>query len=478
MTIWSAAGFRGATRGSRMDADRPHEAPAARVTGQVSRSPRRIGDPLTKMKRTEIMTAIDASMTVVIVLDHAKITGGQAKVAFDSAHRPEAARSSADRLRGRRARSTRCWPRPAIRTICLGQTDLSAIPRKLAAAVPGHLEPRCGRKRSARFWRACRADRTIVHVHGWAKALSPSIAVPIASIRPAGRPRRCTNISCSARTAASTIIRSIMPAGSTRCPPPCWATNCDSRSYTRKLWRGARQVVAKHVADLPGVFSDIICISEIPVGEGGPPPAEARADAPGLQPDRGRRPRPQARCGRRADHVHRPDLAREGAVPVCRSGAPGGHHGDVRRRGTRRRRAQAQRYPEARMLGWQGPEAVREHHARARARSCSRRSGTRASLWPCSRPRRMGTPVIVSDGCAGREEIGDGVDRACGSARGDAERSGPRPAPVPGEETSARHVAGGLRRHSGPTRRRSTGTSRAITAIYAEPARPGRRPRR
>jgi glycosyltransferase involved in cell wall biosynthesis len=68
-----------------------------------------------------------------------------------------------------------------------------------------------------------------------------------------------------------------------------------------------------------------------------------------------------------------------------------------------------QRYPEARMLGWQAPERV-----------CELMRGARAlvfpSVWYEGQPLTvyealaLGTPVIVSDVCAGREAVEDGVD--------------------------------------------------------------------
>ena len=66
------------------------------------------------------------------------------------------------------------------------------------------------------------------------------------------------------------------------------------------------------------------------------------------------------------------------------------------------------RFPRARLLGWAAPEAARQAIRAARALVFP-------SLWYEGQPltvleaKAMGTPVIVSDACAGREEIEDGV---------------------------------------------------------------------
>jgi glycosyltransferase involved in cell wall biosynthesis len=68
----------------------------------------------------------------------------------------------------------------------------------------------------------------------------------------------------------------------------------------------------------------------------------------------------------------------------------------------------AERYPEARMLGWMAPADV--HKAMRAARAL-----VFPSLWYEGQPltvmeaKGLGVPVIVSDACAGREEVVDGV---------------------------------------------------------------------
>src|SRR5208282_530353 len=65
-------------------------------------------------------------------------------------------------------------------------------------------------------------------------------------------------------------------------------------------------------------------------------------------------------------------------------------------------------YPEARLLGWKSPAEVKALMRAARVLVFP-------SLWFEGQPltvleaKAMGTPIIVSDGCAGREEVENGV---------------------------------------------------------------------
>ncbi|GAC1336772.1 MAG: glycosyltransferase family 4 protein [Beijerinckiaceae bacterium] len=343
-------------------------------------------------------------LTIVLCLDHAFVTGGQAKVAFDSAiglkeagHRPivfavagpiDAALEAA-----------------GVEVVCLGQTDLLGNPSRIAAAVQGTWNRRAAAE-LAGLLASLPADRTIVHVHGWAKALSPSIAVPIAR---------------SGLPAVYTIHEYFLfcPNGGFynyqkghTCPleplsAACWATHCDSQNYARKLWRNARLTLARDVAHLTDIFSDYVAISRfqidivghrlpvasrlhlisnpIDVPDLGPKTAPARGEVifvGRISPEKG--PLLFAEAARRV-----------GLTPTFIGDGPAAAELKAN-------------YPEARLLGWQNGLAVREAIRAARALVFP-------SLWYEGQPltvleaKGLGTPVIVADGCAAREEIEDGV---------------------------------------------------------------------
>jgi glycosyltransferase involved in cell wall biosynthesis len=343
-------------------------------------------------------------LTVVICFDHASITGGQAKVAFESAiglkargHRPIVFAAAGPVDPGLAA--------SGVEVVCLGQHDLLGNPSRAAAAVQGTWN-RPAAAALKKLLAGLDPRRGIVHVHGWAKALSPSIAGPIrASGLPAVYSIHEYFMFCP--NGGFYNYQKHHACGLTPLSAACWASHCDSRTYARKLWRNARLTVAQRVAHLPEVFSDYIAISRFQIPHvGGYVPASARLHLlsnPIAVENQG--PKPDAASGEiiflgRLSPEKGPLLfaaaARQaGLTPTFVGDGPSAAEITAK-------------FPEARLLGWQDAAGVRRALRAARARVFP-------SLWYEGQPltvleaKALGTPVIVSDGCAGREEVGDGV---------------------------------------------------------------------
>ena len=347
---------------------------------------------------------MSAPLTIVICFDHASVTGGQAKVAFDSAvglklagHRPivfAAAGPVSPQLEA-----------AGIETICLDQSDLVSNPSQVAAAIQGIWNIAAAKALDALLADLPR-DRTIIHVHGWAKALSPAIAGPI---RRSGLPaiytvheyfQFCPN--GGFYNYQRHHVCTLKPLSTA-----CWATNCDSRSYARKVWRNVRLTAAKHVAHLPGAFSDYIAISDFQREIITPlMPKNVtlhRIDNPVSVPDLGPKADPAS-----GDFIFVGRLSPEkGAFVFAEAARKAGiiptYVGDGPIAGEL-----AARYPEARLLGWHDAAGVAAAMRRARALVFP-------SLWYEGQPltvleaKGLGVPVVVSDACAGREEVEDGV---------------------------------------------------------------------
>jgi len=342
--------------------------------------------------------------TVVICVDHAYVSGGQSKVAIESALGLKAAGA-------RVIFFAACGPADprleaaGIETRCLGQYDILGNPSRLAAARQGVWNPEAAHA-LADVLEPLPRDNAIVHVHGWAKALSPSIAQPIhASGLPAAYTMHEYFLHCpngGFYDYQKNAVCRLKPMSGA-----CWTTNCDSRNYPFKLWRNARMFVAQHVARLIDVFSDILLISQL----------QEDALAPylphGAAIHRVANPVEAAPLGHKANPASGAFLfvgrlsAEKGAFLFAEAAERAGVTPEIIGDGHIADELRA-RFPQARMLGWKAPSEVRAAMRDARALVFP-------SLWYEGQPltvleaKAMGTPVIVSNACAGRESVEDGV---------------------------------------------------------------------
>jgi len=362
-------------------------------------SPRGIESEMEASSHTE-----HKALTVVICADHATINGGQAKVAVDSAVGLKRA--------GHRviffAASGPAAPQLAeagVEVIDLGQADLLGHTSRISAAMQG-----IWNQQSADVLEKLLAglprENVVVHVHGWAKALSPSIAKPLkASGLPVAYSIHDYFLFCP-----NGGFYNFQQAHSCQLTPlsvACWATHCDSRKYAHKVWRNARLLFARHYAHLQDCFSDIILLSPFQKEIVAPYlPKQAAVHILGNPieaDDLGPKQNPASgemifvgRLSREKGALLFAEAAREvGITPVFIGDGPVAEELKTA-------------FPAAKFLGWQGPQAVRDAMRTARAQVFP-------SLWYEGQPltvqeaKAMGTPVIVSDGCAGREDVEDGV---------------------------------------------------------------------
>ncbi|HRJ69197.1 MAG TPA: glycosyltransferase family 4 protein [Beijerinckiaceae bacterium] len=343
-------------------------------------------------------------MHVVIILDQAHVNGGQAKVALDSAfglkargHTPVVFAASGPVMPELEA--------AGIETVCLGQHEFVTDPSKAAAALRGLWNFEARKALATLLARLPQGD-TVVHLHGYAKALSSSV---VPAIRAAGLPVLYTMheyyLLCpnggfyNYRENHHCTLKPLSPA--------CWKTHCDTRSYGFKLWRGARGVISSRIADVFGTLTDIAHFHGFQkqiIAPHLPPatrfheianPIEAADLGPKSTPERGDfvfvgRLSTEKGCPLFAEAA-----ARAGVVPAFVGDGPAAE--DLKRR-----------YPQARFHGWQDIAGVRRALREARCLVFP-------SLWYEGQPLTvleslaMGTPVIAGDGSAGRESVVDGV---------------------------------------------------------------------
>lgn len=339
-------------------------------------------------------------LTIVVASDHAAINGGLAKVAIESAiglasrgHRVfyfAAVAPVEPRLR-----------EAGVNVICLNQPDLLDDPSALRAARRGIWNSEAARSIASLL---CSLDpaETILHVHGWAKALSPSI----------GRV-----ISQSAIPTVVTIHEYFLacPNGAfynyrqqANCPlkplsVACLSTNCDVRTFSHKAFRVVRQAALWWLGGMPGRIRHFICVSELQrevIERFLPSQAKIHAIAnPVLMEDRGP-------CGAENNEVFLfvgRLSAEKGAVLFAQAARRTGQKAAFVGEGCEATRIRAI-LPDAELRGWVAPDKVVDAMRTARALVFP-------SLWYECQPLTTfealanGVPVIVSDNCAGREAV-------------------------------------------------------------------------
>jgi glycosyltransferase involved in cell wall biosynthesis len=341
-------------------------------------------------------------MHVIIVADHGRVNGGQSKVAIDSALGLVA--------RGHRIT---CFiavgpidPRLAqagIEVICLDQVDIETTTSQFAFLKQTMWNTKA-KEALAALLATCDPDDTVVHVHAWPKALSPSIGPAIANSKLACVYTMhefflsCPNGGFYDYQAQAVCLRAPLSMA-------CVTTNCDSRTYAHKLVRVARQVLLNQ-GGLPDAIDRIITISRLQVDVAGAYYPERaivqRVDNPVQATDLG----PRTEIGDRFLYVGRVS-PEKGVQHFCEAARRAGVRPLIVGDGPSLADLRA-RYPEAEFLGWRKSEDVLALMRQARA-------FVFPSVWyetlglTALESLAMGTPVIVSDVCAARESVVDGV---------------------------------------------------------------------
>lgn len=343
--------------------------------------------------------------TVVIVCDSAVIDGGLAKVAITSALTLAA--------RG-------------LQVIYFCPTQ-GADPALAAAGIkvvggtqlPVSLDPNKGRAMIRGLWNKPAADdlravlsdldlkRTIIHCHGYSKALSPAIGPVI------------TATGCRTVWTMHEYFLSCPNGGffdfprrqiCTRKPLglACLTTNCDSRHAVHKVWRVTRQAILHSAGKLPRSLRDVIYISD----------SQRRVMTPAFpQTTRFHHVRNPVEMGN-AERVTVEDndafvfvgrlASDKGAVEFARAAKQAGVRAVFVGSGNEDA-AIKEANPDAELVGWQDAAGVKKHLTSARCLVFP-------SLWfetyglVAFEALKMGVPVILGRWNAACEEMSDGQD--------------------------------------------------------------------
>lgn len=196
---------------------------------------------------------------VILVSDFANVNGGQAKVAIDSA-----------RLLAEDGVSVTFFaatgtPDPAlehanIRLVHLGQHDILSNPSRAKAMARGIWNHAAARALRAELERYDPAT-SVVHAHGYAKALSPAIG-PILARGPLPSVYTMHEYFLACPNGGFYDFQKNKICTRRALSPACLTTNCDVRHPAHKAWRVARQVATWGPGQMPRGFRDVIYISQ------------------------------------------------------------------------------------------------------------------------------------------------------------------------------------------------------------------------
>lgn len=199
-------------------------------------------------------------VNVVIVNDYAHVNGGAGQVALASA-RGLAQRGHKVVLLSAVLPIEPGFNDPNLTIVCTGQHEILKDPSRLRAAAQGIWNPTAARAMTAVLDQLERTN-TVVHFHGWTKALSASV------IRAAARRQFALVTTLHDYFAAcpnggffnyqTQSICHLTPLGLA-----CIGTHCDARSYGQKLWRVARQAVQKNIGGFPATIGNFVSLSEV-----------------------------------------------------------------------------------------------------------------------------------------------------------------------------------------------------------------------
>jgi glycosyltransferase involved in cell wall biosynthesis len=147
----------------------------------------------------------------------------------------------------------------AVRVVVTGQHDIKSDPSRLRAVTQGIWNNNAS-ARLAQILSKCDSGNTIVHIHGWSKALSSSVI------------REAILLSFSVVVTLHDYFYACPNGGFFNFPKnqvcslralstACLRENCDRDGYPQKLWRTVRQVVQNEYGFGHNKVKDFICLS-------------------------------------------------------------------------------------------------------------------------------------------------------------------------------------------------------------------------
>lgn len=342
---------------------------------------------------------------VVVASDFANINGGQAKVAIESA-RLLADEGLSVTFFAACGTPDPALQHPGIRVVALGEHDILSDPQRLRAVIRGIWNAGAVNRLRSEI-EAMDPSSTILHVHGYAKALSPAIGPvmingPLASVYTMHEYfLACPNGGFYDYQKNEICNRKALGAA-------CLTTNCDVRHPAHKAWRVLRQAATWGPGRMPRRLRDVVYISE----------TQRRVMAPYLSEQTRLHyiPNPLALAEQSLVNAAANDIflfvgrlnPEKGGLMFAKAALDAGVKAVFVGDGAEAEAIRAAN-PEAVITGWQTPDEVQSWIGRARALVFP-------SLWYEGQPLvpmealTRGVPVVAGSWSAAAEVVRDGVN--------------------------------------------------------------------
>jgi glycosyltransferase involved in cell wall biosynthesis len=350
--------------------------------------------------KVSALTRCEKASDVVIVNDYAHVNGGAAQVALSSA--------IALAERGRRVTLLAAvgpisqeLEKAGVRVALTNQYDIKSDPIRVRAATQGIWNPRASAS-MREILVHCDPGQTIVHVHGWGKALSiSSIHAAVEAHFPVVITLHDYLYACPSGGFFNFQRKEICKLRPFSVA--CLKENCDRDGYPQKLWRSVRGEVQNQFGFRRQGVRHFITLSEISEAVLRPflPPDAAVYRVPNPidviqeEPVDVSRNMQFVSVGRLSAEKGLGLLAQAAKELSCEVTFVG--------EGPSRKEINSI-YPEARITGWQSRHIVTQYLRSARALVFP-------SLWYEAQPlavleaAALGIPAIVPDQCAAREMV-------------------------------------------------------------------------
>jgi glycosyltransferase involved in cell wall biosynthesis len=354
--------------------------------------------------RANTLNSQTGTLKVVVINDFAHVNGGAAKVAINSA--------TALAERGYAVTFLAAVPPVAseltespVQVVLTGQRDIKSDPNRFRAMTQG-IWNRDASRALGRILAQSDRENTIVHIHGWSKALSSSV-VRVAVLHGFSIVVTLHDYFYACPNGGFFNFPKTEICSLQALSLACLQENCDRDGYPQKLWRSARQLVQNEYGFLSGRIKHFICLSGLSEQVLRPYlPNDAHIYRVPHAIEFEKQEPVQVALNTKFVGVGR--LSREKGFDLL-AHAAGSGGAEVTLVGDGPERARIQSIEKrVRVTGWQSASGVEKHLRSARA-------FVLPSLVYEAQPvsvleaAALGVPAIVPDTCAARELVDDGV---------------------------------------------------------------------